>query len=133
MTIEPITEAELDEAHSAATDILGPLSAEPLSEAEREQFVIAVKAVLNFAGPNRFSGGQDHLRSMGRRLLALAWTVTPDYFEEAPSLAQIAKDIGCTRAALSFHSAQARRQFAVRNRCQDHGWNFKDKKESKAA
>src|SRR2546429_9914372 len=67
---------------------------------------------------------------MGRRLLALAWTVTPDYYEEAPSLAQIAKDIGCTRAALSIHSAQARRQFGIRNRLAVHGWNYRDRKEA---
>jgi len=126
--IEPITADEINEAHSAATDIL-----EPLSEAECEQFIIAVKATLNFAGPKSFSGGQDHIRTIGRRLIALAWTITPDYFEEGPSLAQIAKAIGCTRATLSVHSAQARRQFGIRNRCQDHGWNYRDKKESKAA
>ncbi|PYJ63534.1 MAG: hypothetical protein DME24_01105 [Verrucomicrobia bacterium] len=128
MTDTAISGAELAEAHSAATDILGPLSAEPLSEAEREQFIIALKAVLNFAGPKRFSGGQDHFRAMGRRLLALAWTVDPSLIEESPSLAQIAKAIGCTRATLSVHSAQARRQFGIRNRLSCHGWNYREAK-----
>ena len=125
--IEPISEAELREASLEAREIL-----EPLTDEDRERFLRVLKTIFSFAESSG-SNGADRLTTMSRRLIALAWTMSPDYFEDSPSLAGIAKTIDCTRSALSFYSAEVRRRFGIRNRCQDHGWNFKDKKEAKAA
>lgn len=69
---------------------------------------------------------------MARRVLALAWTMNPAYFEDSPSLSRIAERIGTHKASLSSYAASASRTFGVRNRGQVHGWNFKSRTKEQA-
>src|SRR5439155_11679132 len=124
---EPISTDELSEAALAENEILEQI----VTEEDRERFLTVVEAILTFTSPkgSRVGSGSDPLKAFGRRVLALAWTIDPSLIEESPSLAAIAKAIGCTRAALSVHSAQAHRHFGIRrSRGQCHAWNFKEVK-----
>lgn len=60
---------------------------------------------------------------IGRRAIALLWTLNPQYFEGV-SLTTLANRLGLHKAILSAHAAQARRVFGIHNRGQAHGWNF---------
>jgi len=57
-------------------------------------------------------------RIIGRRALAMVWVVRPDLIAGTPSLAKIAKDLGQSRAGLSWHAAEFSRVFGIRNRAQ---------------
>src|SRR5205809_7386353 len=65
-------------------------------------------------------GGDAHV---GRRAIALFWTLNPDYFEGV-SLTALANRLGLHKAILSAQAAEARRKFGIKNRGQAHGWNF---------
>lgn len=72
------------------------------------------------------SQSSEHLdRTIGRRALAMIWVVRPDLIEGTPSLATLARELGETRAGLSWHAADFSRAFGVINRGQVHGWNRK--------
>src|SRR5947207_14399017 len=65
-------------------------------------------------------GGDAHV---GRRAIALFWTLNPDYFEGV-SLTALANRLGLHKAILSAQAVEARRKFGIKNRGQAHGWNF---------
>ncbi len=60
---------------------------------------------------------------VGRRAIALFWTLNPDYFEGV-SLTTLANRLGLHKAILSAQAAEAPRKFGIKNRGQAHGWNF---------
>jgi len=60
---------------------------------------------------------------VGRRAIALFWTLNPDYFDGV-SLTALANRLGLHKAILSAQAAEARRKFGIKNRGQTHGWNF---------
>jgi len=60
---------------------------------------------------------------VGRRAIALFWTLNPDYFEGV-FLTTLANRLGLHKAILSAQAAEARRKFGIKNRAQAHGWNF---------
>ena len=64
-------------------------------------------------------------RTIGRRAIAMIWVVRPDLIEGTPSLAQLAEQLGETRAGLSLYAADFTRTFGLANRGQVHGWNRK--------
>jgi hypothetical protein len=66
----------------------------------------------------------DKLHIVGRRTVALAWVVNPDIFLGV-SAAKLARRVGCHKAMLSEDAAEFSRHFNIRNRAQQHGWNFK--------
>ena len=68
---------------------------------------------------------------VGRRAIALFWTLNPDYFEGV-SLTALANRLGLHKAILSAQAAEARRKFGIKNRGQAHGWNFGKATEPKA-
>lgn len=72
----------------------------------------------------------DKLHIIGRRAVALGWVVNPDIFKGV-SAASLAKRVGCHKAMLSEDAAEASRKYGVRNRAQQHGWNFKEDKPEK--
>lgn len=69
------------------------------------------------------SEGLDRL--IGRRAIAMIWVIRPDLIEGTPSLATLAKQLGETRAGLSWHASDFTRVFGLRNRGQAAGWNRK--------
>ncbi len=60
---------------------------------------------------------------VGRRAIALFWTLNPDNFESV-SLTALANRLVLHKAVLSAQAAEARRKFGIKNRGQAHGWNF---------
>jgi hypothetical protein len=72
----------------------------------------------------------DKLHIIGRRAVALAWVVNPDIFKGI-SAASLARRVGCHRAMLSEDATDASRKYGVRNRAQQHGWNFKKDQRAK--
>lgn len=58
---------------------------------------------------------------IGRRVVALWWTVNPQYFDGAPSLATLAKRLKMDDSGLSRLTAELTRAFGVHNRAQAHG------------
>ena len=62
------------------------------------------------------------LEQVGRRFICALWVLDPSFFESSPSLAQIARDLGCTPHNLAPMTADFSRAFHVRNRAQAHYW-----------
>lgn len=95
-----------------------------LGSTEFERLGIALNAILSWViGDPRTPKKSE--RAVARRLIGLAWTINPAFFEDSPSLTDIAKRLGIHKVVLSLHSAQAHRHFGIKNRAQSHGWNFK--------
>ena len=68
---------------------------------------------------------------VGRRAIALFWTLNPDNFESV-SLTALANRLVLHKAVLSAQAAEARRKFGIKNRGHAHGWNFGKAAEPKA-
>lgn len=97
-----------------------------LSERDYEAMGIALREFLRWI----VKGKKLHI--IGRRAVALAWTVNPDIFN-GPSQARLAKLVGCHKALLSEDATDARRRYDVRNRAQGHGWNYKKERGGRRA
>jgi hypothetical protein len=63
-------------------------------------------------------------RTIGLRLLALAWLLRPDFLGESQSLRRLAYRAGATPAKLSRHAGHLSRLLGWRNRGQRHAWNW---------
>jgi hypothetical protein len=90
----------------------------------REKLVRAIRRVLEWtiAGV-KLEPGADKL--IGRRCLALLWTIGPESYLQNLSLSKVAVLLGLDKATLSKYSGEARRKFRVQNRFQSHAANFK--------
>lgn len=63
---------------------------------------------------------------IGRRVIALAWTLNPALFDRTPSLTQLARRLRLHPKRLWVLSADISRAFDTRNRGQArYGWNWK--------
>ena len=62
------------------------------------------------------SAGQLHpTTAIGRRFVALAWVIRPDYFEGAPSAKKLAHELGLNTALVCTLTAAAARHFSTAN------------------
>ena len=64
-------------------------------------------------------------KSLGLRLIALAWVLDPDYFPGGPSLAELARRANVTPAKLAKHTGRYSRVLGWRHRGQSHAWNWR--------
>ncbi|HNQ90544.1 MAG TPA: hypothetical protein PKM73_18170 [Verrucomicrobiota bacterium] len=62
--------------------------------------------------------------SLGLRLIALAWVLSPGYFEGNPSVRRLARRCGVRIAALANYTGYYSRLLRWRNRGQRHAWNW---------
>jgi len=62
--------------------------------------------------------------SLGLRLIALAWVLSPAYFEGNPSIRRLARRCGVRIAALANYTGYYSRLLRWRNRGQRHAWNW---------
>ncbi len=91
----------------------------------RRQAADAVGILLRWlAKPEGHSGtsgiyGRNFDRTVGRRALAMVWVIRPDLVDSA-SLAHLSRELGLTRAGMSFHAAKFSREFGIHNRVQPH-------------
>lgn len=58
---------------------------------------------------------------VGRRVIALAWSLDPSLLAESPTLARLARRLGCERATLSKVSRKAQRDFRLTPRAGSRG------------
>lgn len=102
---------------------------EPLSRHDLAKLAGGLKVVLRWLTDIDLhrSGWET---TLAHRVISLAWTLDPGYFEGSPSLTFLAEKIATHKATLSAHAADASRVFSIRNRGQAHGWNFKKDKGS---
>ena len=63
--------------------------------------------------------------SVGLRLIALAWVLSPGYFEGTPSLRVLAGRCGVSAVTLAHHTGRYSRLIRWRNRGQGHAWNWR--------
>ena len=70
------------------------------------------------------SGRRIQPESIGLRLIALAWVLSPAYFDGSPSIARLAKRCGVRTAALANFTGYYSRLLRWRNRGQRHAWNW---------
>lgn len=73
-------------------------------------------------------GSRDHLRTLGKRAVALAWAIDPAIFAGAPSERRLAKRLQLRNghADLAPTVADARRTFGLRNNRSAHAHNFRE-------
>jgi len=64
-------------------------------------------------------------QSLGMRLIALAWVLSPGYFEGSPSITKLARRCGVRIAALANYTGYYSRLLGWRNRGQRHAWNWR--------
>ncbi len=62
--------------------------------------------------------------SLGLKLIALAWVLSPAYFQGAPSIKRLARRCGIRPAAIANYTGYYSRLFSWRNRGQSHAWNW---------
>lgn len=101
-------------------EALGEVGAIAESEEAREQAARAVHALLGWLvrGQRQPTARLDAI--IGRRALAMAWSIDPSLLDASPSLARLADDLGITRAGMSWHAAEFSRTFRIHNRAQPH-------------
>ena len=68
--------------------------------------------------------GRVHPAHVGLKVIALAWVLNPGYFDDSPSLRQLAKRCGVTPATLAHLTGRYSRFMHWRNRAQRHAWNW---------
>ena len=107
-------------------DLLGEAEQE-VEERDYDKLTFAIQRLLEFMLADDLRHPKAE-RNIARRVVALAWTLNPGYFEGSPSLTEVAHMMGLNKVTLSDHAAGVRRVFGVRNRAQSHGWNFKPQK-----
>lgn len=65
-----------------------------------------------------------HPQSVGLRVIALAWVLSPAYFEGSPSVNDLAEQCGVRVAALAAYTGHYSRMLRWRNGGQRHSWNW---------
>ena len=98
-----------------------------MHERDWDALVKAIQTLLRWIIPTNLRGPSPE-KFIARRCIALLWTINPDYFDGAPSISELARQLKVTRATLSTYAANASRKFDTRNRGQSHGWNYKPKR-----
>lgn len=63
-------------------------------------------------------------KTVGLRLIAIAWVLNPANYPESPSLRELARRCGVSAAALAHHSGEISRATGIRNRAQRHAANW---------
>lgn len=96
-----------------------------LSERDYEAMVIALRRILDFILATDLDR-KDADALIGRRAIALGWTLSPALFIGSPSLRRLSKSIGVNNRNMSKLTAQASRKFGCRNRAQLHGHNWRE-------
>lgn len=105
-------------------ELLERLSEDALNPHQTDQTLAeTVRHLLAILVPNRRK--QIQTRSIGMRVLALAWVLNPAYFEDTPSLRELAARAGVTPAKLARHAGEYSRRFGWRHRGQQHAWNWR--------
>lgn len=97
--------------------------ARELTEPDRERLAHVFLELLRWAvstGPRTI-----YTKTVGLRLVALAWVLNPAMFDESPSGKELARRVGLCDAKFSREAVYASRTFHIRNRPQRHGGNFK--------
>lgn len=69
--------------------------------------------------------GRINPKTVGLRVLALAWVLNPSHYPDAPSLRKLAERCGVSPAALAFYTGEVSRKTGIRNRAQRHAANWK--------
>jgi hypothetical protein len=92
----------------------------PQHDPELAQTVVRLLQLL--IPPN--TGQRLQAKSLGLRLIALAWLLNPGYFEGSPSLRTLAKRCGIRIASLANYTGHYSRLLGWRNRAQSHAWNW---------
>ncbi|HAB18238.1 MAG TPA: hypothetical protein PLX89_07695 [Verrucomicrobiota bacterium] len=93
-----------------------------LSPIQRQQFAFALERLFRWLvipkqGRN---GTRNAAKGIGHRTIGLAWALSPDLFEDRPSLRALAKRFGVHPTQLSIHAARATRDFGLMNREQGY-------------
>ena len=78
-------------------------------------------------------GHESAAQIIGRKTLALVWTINPALMHNSPSLAEAANQLGLDRQRLSAYAAEVTRRFSVTNRSQQAKWGKRRRRESLAA
>jgi hypothetical protein len=124
---DPLNNQTTDFDWDRLYELLGEAEQE-VEERDYDKLTFAIRRLLEFMLADDLRHPKAE-RNIVRRVVALAWTLNPGYFEGSPSLTEVAHMMGLNKVTLSEHTAEVRRVFGVRNRAQSHGWNFKAQKE----
>lgn len=69
--------------------------------------------------------GRINPKTVGLRVLALAWILNPAHYPDTPSLRRLAERCGVSPALLAFYTGELSRLTGIRNRAQRHAGNWK--------
>lgn len=98
------------------------LDADARSQANDRDLAQAVTRLLQMLLPAPGQEIQPH--RVGLRLIALAWVLSPAYFDGSPSLIQLARRCRVSVGALGNLTGEISRAIGWRNRAQQRGWNW---------
>jgi hypothetical protein len=98
------------------------LSEDTTNDGNDRDLAETVSRLLRILVPYR--EGRIRAKSLGFRLIALAWVLDPGYFSGDPSLAELARRASITPAKLARYTGYYSRLLRWRNRGQRHAWNW---------
>ena len=100
-----------------AIDDFSPEDRQKLAEALQVVFQWAAKGARTQTG----RAVKSPLEIIGRRMVAAAWVLSPDYIDGSPSLTTLARKLGYSKYTLSILASEFSRRFGITNRPQSHG------------
>ena len=98
------------------------LDADAGDDANQKDLAEAVRRLLQMLLPS--PGQPVSPNRVGLRVIALAWVLSPGYFDDSPSLHELAERCGISAATLGELTGQVSRVIGWRNRPQQRGWNW---------
>lgn len=120
--IDPTFDTQADFDWRGLEELLG--EAEQLQESDRALLADVLHKIIAWCV--ECQPGKLRLDLLGRKIVALAWLVSPEFFEGA-SLSKLARRAGLkNNKYLAQYSGQASRTFNLRNHAQSHAHNFQN-------
>ena len=120
---DPIEAESVDFDWQSLYDSLGESTAD-LNERDCAALAIALHEILKFVTNGELTG-EDYEQGVARRMISLAWVVTPSLFADNPSLTKLAAALGMEAPEMSPYTTAVSKHFGIVNHAQAHGWNRK--------
>lgn len=86
---------------------------------------MALHELMKFVVQGEVTEGRRYEREVARRVISLAWVVSPSLFDDNPSLTKLSRALRLNTPEMSSHTAAVSKRFQLVNGAQAHGWNRK--------
>ncbi|MCP5524098.1 MAG: hypothetical protein H7A46_21380 [Verrucomicrobiales bacterium] len=118
---EPVAQDQLmtDFDWQTLYDRLGEDARKASNDPRMVEFVVRLLEILLPGSCTRLNA-----RQVGLRVIALAWVLSPAYFDGTPSIRELAARCGVPRSVMTALTGEMSRLIGWRNGAQQHAWNW---------